>query len=143
MDVVLEIFDTFIFDRLYAVLLPTSSITFTRNTVKDAATSTFSSMREMPTALSHASRFLQLEPSHFAYMSAWSRDNIWRQLLSLYLITWYVMRRPHRRKVLTEHFPGSSAAWCISSLPPYRISSSSITRLSRIRSTSRTRCALR
>jgi len=88
MDVVLEVFDTFIFDRLYAVLLPASSIAFTKNTVKNAATSTFSSMREMPTALNHASQFLQLEPSPFAYMSAWSRDNIWRQLLSLYLITW-------------------------------------------------------
>ena len=90
MDVVLEIFDTFLFDRLYALLLPASSITFTRNTVKHAATSTFSSMREMPTAVNHASRFLQFEPSHFAYMSAWSRDNVWRQLLSLYMITWYV-----------------------------------------------------
>ena len=93
MDIVLEIFDTFIFDRLYAQLLPAAaaaaaaSSSGAQNAVKDA-TSTFSSMREVPTPYQAASQFLQLEPSAWAYMSAWPRDSVWRQTLSLYLITW-------------------------------------------------------
>ena len=88
MDIVLEVIDTFLFDRLYATLLPASSVNAAKAAIKDAATSTFSSVREMPTAYHAASQFLQLEPSQFAYMSAWPRDCIWRQALSLYLITW-------------------------------------------------------
>ncbi|KAL9117153.1 MAG: hypothetical protein Q9187_006313 [Circinaria calcarea] len=93
MDVVLEVFDTFLLDRLYAILLPATSpsvaSTAVKDAVKDAATATFTSMREAPTSYHAASQFLQLEPSDFAYMSAWPRDNACRQTLSLYLITWY------------------------------------------------------
>ncbi|MCJ1406422.1 c-5 sterol desaturase [Ptychographa xylographoides] len=88
MDVVLEIFDHFLFDRMYAQLWPASSLQSPKDTVINAATSTFSSMRETPTAHASASQFLQLEPSSFAYLSAWPRDHLWRQVLSLYLITW-------------------------------------------------------
>ncbi|MCJ1353076.1 MAG: c-5 sterol desaturase [Icmadophila ericetorum] len=88
MDVVLEVFDTFIFDRLYAGLLPATSIDFTTNIVKDAATTTFSSMHELPTPYHAASQFLQLKPSQYASMSHLPRHNIWRQTISLYLITW-------------------------------------------------------
>ncbi|MCJ1375465.1 c-5 sterol desaturase [Loxospora ochrophaea] len=87
MDVVLEVFDTFLFDRLYAQFLPASSIPVAQDAAH-SATPTFSSMRELPTAYHAASQFLQLQPSHWAYMSAWPRDNIWRQTVSLYLITW-------------------------------------------------------
>ncbi|KAL8746812.1 MAG: hypothetical protein Q9190_001217 [Brigantiaea leucoxantha] len=45
-------------------------------------------MREVPTIIQPSSQFFHLEPSRFAYMSAWPRDNVWRQALSLYLITW-------------------------------------------------------
>ena len=88
MDVVLEVFDTFLFDWLYAKGLPTSSPPVTKSVIQDAATTTFSSMREMPTTYHAASQFLQLKPSHFAYMSSLPRDNMWRQLFSLFLITW-------------------------------------------------------
>lgn len=87
MDIVLEIFDTFLFDRLYAVCLPAALGFNSQDAMKDA-TSTFSGMREMPTAVHSSSQFFQLKPSQYAYMSAWSRDNPWRQGLSLYLITW-------------------------------------------------------
>ncbi|MCJ1227742.1 c-5 sterol desaturase [Toensbergia leucococca] len=87
MDIVLEVFDTFIFDRLYANFLPANLPAISRYVAK-GATSTFSSMRELPTAYHPATQFLQLEPSQYAYMSAFTRDNIWRQALSLYLITW-------------------------------------------------------
>ena len=88
MDVVLDILDTYLFDRLYATLLPASSIHVAQNFVKDAVTTTFSSMREAPTPYSFASQYVQLEPSPYAYLSTWRRDNIYRQALSLYLITW-------------------------------------------------------
>lgn len=90
MDVVLEVFDTFLFDRLYAAALPTSAPHQGANVVKDATT-TFSSVREHPTALARTNQLFQLEPSQYAYMSQWPRDNIWRQGLSLYLITWYTI----------------------------------------------------
>jgi Delta7-sterol 5-desaturase len=92
MDIVLEIFDTFLFDRLYATLLPVTTATGNGNgrSFIKVATSTFSSVREMPTTVHSASQFFHLKPSEYAYMSAWPRDNTWRQGLSLYLITWWV-----------------------------------------------------
>lgn len=89
MDIVLEVFDTFILDRLYATILPTITAIPNGRISSNDATSTYSSQRELPTAVHSASRFFQLEPSEYAYMSAWPRDNIWRQGLSLYLITWW------------------------------------------------------
>lgn len=88
MDIVLEVFDTFIFDRLYATILPTTATTLIGRNSPKYATSTFSSLRELPTAVHSVSQFFQLRPSEYAYRSAWPRDNIWRQGLSLYLITW-------------------------------------------------------
>lgn len=143
MDVVLELFDTFLFDRLYASLLPASSIQSARSSVKHAATSTFSSMREIPTAHSFASKFIQFEPSQYAYMSALARDDIWRQVLSLYLITWYGCVLSSYLRPMSDHSLGSSASSFISSLPRSPISWSSITPLSPTRNTSRTRCGLR
>lgn len=91
MDIVLQVFDTFLFDRLYAALLPTSGATSSYPSVKDgAASTTFSSMREMPTAYQAATQYLQLAPSQWADMSAWPRDNVYRQALTLYLVTWYL-----------------------------------------------------
>lgn len=88
MDIILEVFDTFLFDRFWATIHPASPLQYTENAVKDATT-TFTSMRELPTAIHASTQFFQLEPSKFAYMSEWPRDNIWRQFLTLYLITWY------------------------------------------------------
>ena len=92
MDIVLEIADTFIFDPLYATLLPAQTAAFTAN-------ATLSSIRQEPTsyALPHATwqyepstKYFSLEPSKHAYMSSWARDDWRRQALTLYLITWYV-----------------------------------------------------
>lgn len=88
MDIVLEVFDTFAFDRLYATILPTLQAIPNGRNSPNVATSTFSSLREMPTVIHPASQFFQLEPTKYAYMSVWPRDNVWRQGLSLYLITW-------------------------------------------------------
>ena len=91
MDVVLEIFDTFLFDRLYAAVLPASRPSSSHPVAKDA-TATFSSMRELPTAIARTNQLFQLEPSKYAYMSHWERDNVWRQGISLYIVTWYEWR---------------------------------------------------
>ncbi|KAI4200650.1 MAG: hypothetical protein LQ350_003791 [Teloschistes chrysophthalmus] len=88
MDIVLEIFDTFLFDRLYASAFPALNTANSKDGVQFAATSTFSSMRELPTAYHSPTQFWTLEPTKYAFMSEWPRDDIWRQTLSLYLITW-------------------------------------------------------
>jgi lathosterol oxidase len=93
MDIVLEIADTFIFDPLYATLLPGSS------PKSYVANATYSSFREEPTGYARpqatwqyepSTHYFSIQPSKYAYMSAWSRDDWQRQAISLYLITWYV-----------------------------------------------------
>lgn len=89
MDIVLEVLDTFVFDAAWATIYPGSSSHASPKPLQDAVTSTFSSMREMATGGPQATtQFFQLEPSRYAYMSAWPRDNIYRQGITLYLITW-------------------------------------------------------
>ena len=34
-----------------------------------------------------ATSLLPLQPSEYAYMSQWDRDNVWRQAISLYVLT--------------------------------------------------------
>ena len=104
MDVVLEVFDTFLFDRLYASFLPKSSAVYGYTAPKNAS-STFTSMRELPTAI-HASstQFFHLAPSQYADMSAWPRDHVGRQTLTLYLITWSAGPRPCSFQTLADIF---------------------------------------
>ena len=98
MDIVLEVFDTFGFDYMYSKLLPASTPSAFAQAAKHAASSTFSSLKEGATmhptdpswSFDPASKLLSFEPSQWAYRSQWPRDNIYRQALSLYLITWYV-----------------------------------------------------
>ena len=97
MDIILELCDTFVADYCYAYLLPASTPSAAWQSTKHAATSTFSSLREGATPISSngytwhpATAYYSLEPSKYAYMSAWPRDNTYRQALSLYLITWCV-----------------------------------------------------
>lgn len=89
MDVVLEVCDTYLLDRVYAYLLPA----FPQHaipTTKLAANATLTSLLQQATTYVHepSTRYLNLEPSVFAYMSQWSRDNIYRQCISLFSITW-------------------------------------------------------
>jgi Delta7-sterol 5-desaturase len=96
MDIILEVADTFVFDRLYATVLPATSTSSFSQYVKHVATSTFSSMREMGTQVAlpqytfqPASQILSFQPSHWAYASALPRDNVYRQALSLFTIVWF------------------------------------------------------
>ncbi|KAL9099909.1 MAG: hypothetical protein Q9163_004651 [Psora crenata] len=88
MDIVLQVFDNLLFDRFWATVYPSSSIPSPKTVPQMLSTSTFLSIREMHTPINASTQFLQLQPSKYAYMSQWPRDHIYRQFLSLYLITW-------------------------------------------------------
>ena len=104
MDVVLEIFDTYFFDRIYANVLPIhpsvsafdpiSTIAASLkgysgyNASWDAASS--ASVGEFARSgwqFQPASASFSVPPSEYAYMSRWDRDNLYRQGVSLYFIT--------------------------------------------------------
>jgi len=83
MDVVLEGFDTYLFDRIYAQWFPASNATITTNSGDwKAQAANHSDYQFYP-----ASNYLSFPPSSWIHRSSWPRDNIWRQTLSLHLIT--------------------------------------------------------
>ncbi|EKG16487.1 Fatty acid hydroxylase [Macrophomina phaseolina MS6] len=86
MDLVLEGFDAYVFDRVYSTLLPAQNASFTGQ-LDRGNSSTVSSCLESYN-FKPASQFLSFPPSEHACMSSLPRDNIWRQLASLYIITW-------------------------------------------------------
>ena len=77
MDIVLDVIDTFALDRLYATVLPASQAQLTAN---KPLLSTYNQI---------VSRYVPLQPSSWAIRSSWVRDDIRRQSLSLFFITWY------------------------------------------------------
>ncbi|KAK2007027.1 hypothetical protein LZ32DRAFT_663160 [Colletotrichum eremochloae] len=84
MDVVLEIIDTFIGDKLHDTLLPAHATPYDfPNYTVNATALPLSIWKYKPSTY-----MFSLEPSEAAYMSAWPRDNIFRQFTSLFLITW-------------------------------------------------------
>ena len=102
MDIVLELFDTYAFDAIYATFLPAKSPVYAPN-------ATFSSIREEPTAAppvtwhwKPASSYLSFSPSDYAYQSSVPRDDWRRQLFTLYLITWWVDTCPYHGSHLTD-----------------------------------------
>lgn len=101
MDFVLEIFDSVMFDRMYATLLPRDSAfsvfdpisTLSAGKGFDNSTSFGSASQGVDVLQSTwqfepASQYLSVQPSEFAYMSRWDRNNVWRQTVSLYILTW-------------------------------------------------------
>jgi len=102
MDIVLEVFDQYIGDALYASILPAfpqSTLSLgksdilqpngTYSSIRQAATMPPTSYTYEPSSLM-LSQYLDLEPSDLAYMSQWSRNSLPRQALSLSAITMYV-----------------------------------------------------
>lgn len=84
MDVVLEIVDTFMGDYLYATLHPSKPVPYDFPDLNTNGTASgFDQWSYTP-----STSWFSLEPSEYAYMSAWPRDNIYRQGLSLFFITW-------------------------------------------------------
>lgn len=106
MDVVLEVADTFLFDRLYAALLPAQSNGYAYDPLSTVAAG-FKGYAEAQNNASSwtegalnaaagasqwiytpATSMFSVQPSAAAWGSQWSRDNVYRQAVSLYLITW-------------------------------------------------------
>lgn len=103
MDVVLEGFDTFLFDRIYAAVLPISASVAAFDPISTISASlkglvvdhnaTFHDPSQGAFARSSwqyepSTEYFSLQPSEYAYMSRWDRDNVFRQFVSLYIITW-------------------------------------------------------
>lgn len=88
MDLVLEGFDAYVFDRLYATLLPTQNLNITSQLASENVFATASCLDNYD--FKPASKYLSFPPSEYACMSTLPRENIWRQLISLYIITWFV-----------------------------------------------------
>ncbi|KAJ5083565.1 hypothetical protein N7456_012992 [Penicillium angulare] len=74
MDVILDILDTFVFDKCYASLLPDP--TFANTTAFELS----------PPVNQHVSLYYPLQASQWAYASVWKRDNILRQFVSFFFI---------------------------------------------------------
>ncbi|KAH9887543.1 C-5 sterol desaturase [Xylariomycetidae sp. FL2044] len=85
MDVILELTDTFVADYVYAFAHPHPALP-TLHDYPQASNTTAQSLSSWQ--YKPASTYLQAEPSQYAYMSAWDRDNIYRQALTLFMITW-------------------------------------------------------
>lgn len=101
MDVVLEVFDFVMFDRMYATLLPRDSAFSVFDPISTLSagkgfdnSSSFDGVSQGVDVLQStwqfepASQYLSVQPSQYAYMSSWDRNNIWRQAVSLYILTW-------------------------------------------------------
>jgi len=92
MDIVLEAFDTFISDPIYAQLFPATPGREAYNAIKSmTGNSTFSKSTTYYNNYQYqpASQYISFSPSKYAYMSSLQRDNAWRQATSLFTITWY------------------------------------------------------
>lgn len=86
MDIVLELIDTFIADHVYAHFFPIKSDSngFANKMVNNTSVhQVVSQWKWQP-----ATKFFQIEPPPAAYMSSLNRDNPYRQLATLYFITW-------------------------------------------------------
>ncbi|TAQ89783.1 hypothetical protein B7494_g1862 [Chlorociboria aeruginascens] len=87
MDVALEFCDTYIFDYMYAALLPVQPVPY--NLKDGLANSTpIDPVSSSPWQFQPSTEFFSFTPREVAYMSSLTRDNIYRQALSLFLITW-------------------------------------------------------
>ncbi|KAL3425662.1 c-5 sterol desaturase [Phlyctema vagabunda] len=85
MDIALEVLDTYIFDYVYAALLPAHPAPYS---LKDGPSNYTTPAQASPWHYEPSNTFFSLEPPEAAYKSAWTRDNIYRQSVSLYLVTW-------------------------------------------------------
>ncbi|KAL2007491.1 hypothetical protein VTN00DRAFT_8929 [Thermoascus crustaceus] len=82
MDIVLDVLDTLVFDHVYAALLPISAETLAKKPIVDdgALLSQYNQ---------NVGRYIDLPPSKWAALSSWSRDDIRRQTISLFAISWF------------------------------------------------------
>lgn len=86
MDIVLEFCDTYLLDKVYASALPAQTSSFFN--VGFANTTIHGDTKSTSWKYTPASSFISFTPKDAAYMSSWDRDNIYRQAISLFFITW-------------------------------------------------------
>lgn len=73
MDILLDVLDTFVLDRVYAAVLPVHG----------------EALKPSQPYNENVGRYLELAPSEWASLSRWPREFIGRQFLSFFIITWY------------------------------------------------------
>ncbi|EEQ85884.1 c-5 sterol desaturase [Blastomyces dermatitidis] len=89
MDVILEVLDTFIFDYFYAKFAPAKDAAAIVSSFSGSLNATkYEFVGAGGYVYQPTSSYFKLQPSIYAYTSSLPRDNLWRQLLTLYLITW-------------------------------------------------------
>ncbi|KIX98740.1 uncharacterized protein Z520_05201 [Fonsecaea multimorphosa CBS 102226] len=94
MDIVLQVADTLLLDRIYAALLPISPSSFPEPKVNESNSLPFGSQEaasllpQFKYTYEPASKYLHLDPTEWAYKSSWPRDTVYRQFVSLFMITW-------------------------------------------------------
>lgn len=87
MDIVLELCDTFLFDHIYAAILPAKPSSLF---LKDGAINgtQFDAKAYSSWQYEASNQYLSWTPRDAAYMSEWTRDNAYRQIITLLLLTW-------------------------------------------------------
>ncbi|KAG5288000.1 C-5 sterol desaturase [Histoplasma ohiense] len=89
MDVILEVFDTLIFDYFYAKLSPAKDASAISSSFNNSLNVTkYDFVGAGGYVYQPTTTYFKLQPSIYAYTSSLPRDYIWRQLLTLYIITW-------------------------------------------------------
>jgi lathosterol oxidase len=87
MDIALELCDTFFFDYLYSTVLPARPAPY--GLKEGFGNSTIHDLKAVsPWQFTPASQYLSWKPRDVAWMSQLTRDNPYRQFISLLLITW-------------------------------------------------------
>lgn len=84
MDIVLEVVDYYFADQAYAALLPLTTSDLDHLHVN------YTHMKPRTSSWEYtpSTHLFYLDPTRAAYESIWDRDNVYRQALSLFLITW-------------------------------------------------------
>ena len=90
MDLILEVVDQYAFDYAYAYLLPAKSIEVSSEFLANGANRTAEIIGNAWSYTPASTYLWSMIPTAAAYESAWPRDYIVRQFLSLWAITWYV-----------------------------------------------------
>ncbi|ROV98934.1 hypothetical protein VSDG_03653 [Cytospora chrysosperma] len=86
MDVILELTDTFVGDYLYAKAHPARPAPY--DYPYPPSNETVSQQVFTAWTYEPSTQYISFEPSQYAYLSAWPRDNIYRQALTLFMIIW-------------------------------------------------------
>ncbi|KAH8673686.1 putative C-5 sterol desaturase [Xylariales sp. PMI_506] len=83
MDIVNEIYDTFIGDYMWAWLLPAKPAPYEFPNPTNGSEQVFTSWQYVP-----STKYFSITPGEAAYLSEWTRDNMYRQAVNIFFILW-------------------------------------------------------